>query len=557
MVSPDDTRIPLAVRLNFPLTNNTTEYEACISGLEAALELGVKRVEIFGDSNLIISQARGDWRVREERLKPYHEKLEKVRKQFTEISFYYLPRIENQFADSLATLASMIEIPLGVKMRPLIIEQRDEPVYCNAITEEEEDEELPWYTDIQRYVERQEYPEGASEKDKRAIRRLSAQYVMIWGKLYRRSYLGLNLLCLKKSKAERVMEQVHAGVCGPHMNGHTLAKKIVRVGYFWTTMERDCCELVKRCHKCQIHANLMHAPPIQLQNMTSPWPFSAWGIDIIGKITPASSGGHNYILVAIDYFTKWVEAAAYVNLTSRDVAKFLKYNIICRYGVPHEIVSDNGSHFKKEVLALLNEYHIKLHKSAPYRPKTNGAVESANKNIKSMLRKMMGTYKDWQEKLPFALWGYRTTVRTSTGATPYSLVYGMEAVLPIEVEVPSLRVLAECKVDEGDWLTERFEELALIDEKRLIALNHVQGYQKRIARAYNKKVRPRKICEGDLVLKEMKAPVYDPRGKFKPNWLGPYIVKIILPGGAAYLMDLDGHKFVEPTNLDFLKKYYA
>ena len=124
--------------------------------------------------------------------------------------------------------------------------------------------------------------------------------------------------------------------------------------------------------------------------------------------------------------------------------------------------------------------------------------------------------------------------------------------MPIELEIPSLRVLAECELDEEDWLTERFEELALIDEKRLAALDHIQGYQRRIARAYNKKVRPRNIMEGDLVLKEVKAPVYDPRGKFKPNWLGPYIVKTILPGGAAYLMDLDGHKFTEPTNLDFL-----
>ena len=97
----------------------------------------------------------------------------------------------------------------------------------------------------------------------------------------------------------------------------------------------------------------------------------------------------------------------------------------------------------------------------------------------------------------------------------------------------------------------------LIDEKCLAAINHVRTYQKRIARAFNKKVRPRKIVKGDLVLKELRAPVFDPRGKFKPNWAGPYIVKNILSGGAAYLMDLDGIEFKEPTNLDRLKKYYA
>ena len=183
--------------------------------------------------------------------------------------------------------------------------------------------------------------------------------------------------------------------------------------------------------------------------------------------------------------------------------------------------------------------------------------EAANKNIKSITSKMARRYTDWHEKLPFALWAYRTSIRTSTGATPYSLVYGMEAVLPIELEVPSLRVLAECKVDEADWLQERHEELTLLDEKRLRALNHVQGYQKRIARAYNKKVRPRKIVKGDLVLKALRKAVHDPRGKFRPSWSGPYIVKTLLSGGAAYLMDLDGVEFTEPVNLDRLKKYYA
>lgn len=85
----------------------------------------------------------------------------------------------------------------------------------------------------------------------------------------------------------------------------------LRQGYYWTTMESDCNEFVKRCHKCKIHANLMHMPPTELTSMTTPWPFSVWGSDIIGKVTPKASNGHEFILVAIDYFTKWVEAASY------------------------------------------------------------------------------------------------------------------------------------------------------------------------------------------------------------------------------------------------------
>ncbi|KAJ9173895.1 hypothetical protein P3X46_016986 [Hevea brasiliensis] len=114
---------------------------------------------------------------------------------------------------------------------------------------------------------------------------------------------------------------------------------------------------------------------------------------------------------------------------------------------------------------------------------------------------MVETYKDWPEKLPYALWGYRTTTRTSTGATPFSLVYGTEAVLPIELEVKSLRVILEAKIPENEWAQKRYEELALIDEKRMRALYHMQAYQRKIARAFNKKVKPRKIKEGDMILK--------------------------------------------------------
>ena len=132
----------------------------------------------------------------------------------------------------------------------------------------------------------------------------------------------------------------------------------------------------------------------------------------------------------------------------------------------------------------------------------------------------------------------------------------MEVILSIETEIPSLRILAECGLDETDWLNERFEELMLFDERRLRALYHVQGYQRLIARAFNKKVKSRNLKEGDLVLKEMRAPVHDPRGKFKPKWAGPYVIKTIFSRGAVQIMDLDGEVFVNPTNMDQLKKYY-
>ena len=132
----------------------------------------------------------------------------------------------------------------------------------------------------------------------------------------------------------------------------------------------------------------------------------------------------------------------------------------------------------------------------------------------------------------------------------------MEVVQPVELEIPSLRIVLESKLPEADWVQSRYDELVLLDERRLRALHHVQVYQKRIARQFNKRVKPRNIKEGDFVLKEVRAPTTDPRGKFQPNWTGPYFVKTILSGGAVQLADIDGAEFANLTNLDQLKKYY-
>ncbi|RVW67504.1 Retrovirus-related Pol polyprotein from transposon 17.6 [Vitis vinifera] len=400
----------MSVRLAFsdrhPATNNIVEYEACILGLETALELDIRQMEVFGDSNL---------------------STEPVCRRFSYPSFFYGYSID-------------------VVIRPLLIELRSAPSYCCLIGETEIQDDLPWYHDIYQLLRFGTYLEVATAKDRRALRNLATRFVICGDTLYRRSADGMLLLCLDQASTDRVMREVHVGVCGSHMGGHMLARKIMRTGYFWLTMETDCCQFVQKCPECQIHGDLIHAPPSELHALTSPWPFSVWGIDIIGKVSPKSSSGHEFILAAIDYFTKWVEATSYARLTSAKVASFIRSHIICRYGVPHELISDRGVHIRAEVDTLLQKYGIRHHRSSAYRPQTNEVVEAANKNIKRILRKMVETSRDWSEKLLFALWAYRTSFRTSTGATPYSLVYGMEAVLPVETEMGSLRLALEQQI---------------------------------------------------------------------------------------------------------------
>ena len=113
--------------------------------------------------------------------------------------------------------------------------------------------------------------------------------------------------------------------------------------------------------------------------------------------------------------------------------RFIEREIICWYGLPKKIITDNATNLNKIMKEMCKDFKIQHHNSTPYKLKIDGAVKAANKNIKKIVHKMIVSYKDWHEMLPFALNGYRTLVRTSTGETPFSLVYGMEDVLPFEV----------------------------------------------------------------------------------------------------------------------------
>jgi len=173
-------------------------------------------------------------------------------------------------------------------------------------------------------------------------------------------------------------------------------------------------------------------------------------MDVIGPEIIKSSNDHKYILVAIDYFTKWVEVDSYKSVTQAVVPWFLKQNIICRYSVLGELITDNGKNPNGKIIEqLCQQYKIKHWNSVSYQPQMNSAVEAGNKNIKKILVKMTDTYKDWHVFLPFALCVYRTSIHTSMGVTLYSLVYDMEAILPAKVEISSLRILSQTKLSKA------------------------------------------------------------------------------------------------------------
>lgn len=185
--------------------------------------------------------------------------------------------------------------------------------------------------------------------DKKYLRKLSSKFFSSGWVLYKRNYDSVLLRCVDKQEANQIIMEIHEGSFGNHASGNIMVKKIFRVGYYWMTIEVDCYRHVQTCHKCQIYADKIHVPPVPLNILTSPWPFSMWGVDVIGCIEPTSSNGHHFILVAINYFTKWVEVVSYANVTKQVMARFLKKEIIFRYGVPNKIIIIyNGSNLNKK-----------------------------------------------------------------------------------------------------------------------------------------------------------------------------------------------------------------
>ncbi|XP_060179888.1 uncharacterized protein LOC132609763 [Lycium barbarum] len=151
------------------------------------------------------------------------------------------------------------------------------------------------------------------------------------------------------------------------------------------------------------------------------------------------------------------QATSHKSVTKKVMVDFVENNLICRFGVPESIIIDNGVNLNSHLMKDISEQFKFTHKnSTAYRPQMNGVVEAANKNIKRILRKMVDNYKYWHEQLPYALLGYGTANRTSTGETPYLLVYGTEAVIPAEVDIPPLRIIQEAELKDAEWVRNRY-----------------------------------------------------------------------------------------------------
>lgn len=254
-------------------------------------------------------------------------------------------------------------------------------------------------------------------------------------------------------------------------------------------MKQDCEEYSKKCKACQLYGTVSHRPTAPFSASQSPCPFAMWGIDLVGPL-PKCAGQKQFLIVAIDYYTKWPEAKPLARIREAEVVQFFMENIVFRFGVPRVIVTDNGSQFTgkdfEEALSQLKITHIKS--SVAY-PQANGQVEITNKAILQGIKKrLLDAPSNWVDELPNVLWGYRTTPRTTTGETPFRLAYGTEAVLPLEISMGSLRIENFNRQESEDGLRLNID---LVEELRDAAQLRVAQYQQKVAQYYNSKLKPR------------------------------------------------------------------
>ncbi|GKV17775.1 hypothetical protein SLEP1_g28236 [Rubroshorea leprosula] len=460
LIGPDGFKSEHALRFKFQTTNNAAEYEALIYGLKLASELKVQSIRVFSDSQLVRS-----------------------------------------------TIVEVLDAP----------SYTDFTVECQLLST---DPSTPsWTTPLMNYLQSGELPEDPSTA--KSIKRRAAHFTLLDNQLYKRATSMPLLRCLTSYEAEYAVREVHEGVCGMHIGGKTLARKLLRHGYYWPTMVEDAQNYVKnvRLASSMLMIYTCQARCYHLSRFPGP---------LLNGASTCSA------------------------LSSR-----AKEAAISWFSIPKRIIADNGPQFRAAALrSFCNDYGIELALTSVYTPQSNGQAEFANKIVlRGLKTRVLATHTNWVEKLNKVLWSCRTTPSSATGETPFSLAYGAEAIIPVEVGLPSDRLDRHDDQNNEQLLR---ENLDLVEEIREMSRISNMAHQSRVAKFYNKRVRARQFQVDDLVLRKAGLTnTYSHMGKLAPNWEGPYMVVQVKRPGSYVLADIQGHQLPYIWNIQNLRKFYS
>nr|GEY93226.1 reverse transcriptase domain-containing protein [Tanacetum cinerariifolium] len=483
LTNPEGVEFTYALRFQFAASNNKAEYKALVAGLRITTQIEVKNVQVNVDSKLVANQVLGTYVAKEDNMIKYLEIVKDLVIGFTTFSISQVSRSKNKKADALSKIESTSFPHLSKRVLVKVIETKS--ITGKEVTAVIEEEGPTWMTELVDYLKK-----GILPGDKKEARKL-------------------------RLKAQYVMREIHEGSCSMHAGPRSVVAKAVRLGYYWPTMHRDVQDMIRKCSDCQIHCPVTRHPQQPLTPITAPWPFYKWGIDIAGPF-PEEPGKVKFLIVAMDYFTKWIEAKAVATITGGQVKKFAWDNIVCRFGIPGGIISYNGKQFADNPFKdWCDKLNITQRFASVKHPQSNGLVERANRSLREGIKACLGEGNmNLVEELPHVLWAHRTMIKSSHGDTPFSLTYGTESIIPAEIGMLTYRTAAVDLVNNDEELR---LNLDLLEERWELAAVSEAKSKSKMMKYYNARVRGMAFKPGDFVYRSNDASHAIAGGKLRPK----------------------------------------
>nr|ABF98738.1 retrotransposon protein, putative, Ty3-gypsy subclass [Oryza sativa Japonica Group] len=490
LISPTGERLSYVLWINFSASHNVAEYEALLHGLRIAISLGIRRLIVRGDSQLVVNQVMKEWSCLDDNMTAYRQEVRKLENKFDGLELTHVLRHNNEADDRLANFGSKREATPS----DVFVEHLYEPTVPRKETIEAMDTqgvsmiETDWREPFINFLTKQELPQDKNEAER--ISRRSRLYIIHEAELYKKSPSGILRRCVSLEEGRQLLKDIHSGICSNHAAARTIVGIAYRQGFFWPTAVSDADKIVRICEGYQFFARQIHLPAQELQTIPLSWPFAVWGLDMVGPFKRAI-GGYTHLFVVIDKFSKWIEAKPVITITA-DKARDFFINIVHRFGVPNRIITDNDTQFTSGAFKdFCEDFSIKICYASVAHPMSNGQVERANgmilQGIKARVFDRLHPYAGkWVDQLPSVLWSLRTTPSRATGQSPFFLVYGAEAMLPSEVEFESLRFR---NFNEEGYEEGRVDDINRLEEAREAALIQSTRYLQGLHRYHNRNVR--------------------------------------------------------------------
>ncbi|KAL1568704.1 hypothetical protein AAHA92_00285 [Salvia divinorum] len=336
--------------------------------------------------------------------------------------------------------------------------------------------------------------------------------------------------CIPEWEQKEVLTHCHSLACGGHFGPRKTARKVLDSGFYWPSLNKDAYDFCRECNRCQLTGGISTRDEMPQIPVIVCEIFDVWGMDFMGPFP--SSYENLYILVAVDYVLKWIEAKATSTCDAKEVARFLKSNIFARFGVPRAIISDQGTHFcNRTIEALMKKYGVHHRLSSPYHPQANGQAEVSNREIKNILEKTVNpSRKDWSKRLDDSLWAYRTAYKTPIGMSPYCIIFGKMCHLPVGIEHRAYWAVQQMNMNVQACEEERKLQLQELEELRLESYDAAMWYKERTKLWHDRNLRAKNLQVGQRVLLFQSRLKLMP-DKLKSRWTGPYVITSIRSNG--------------------------